>query len=119
MTEEPDFPRGEFLQGPEIAPYPREWTANERVVAYWWALANRWTVEANPRADDEGASGWYRVAEAMNRDQRRQRPPELGGPAPEPPPDDEQPADPSEPRYPNPAEPQDNELVSASPMESW
>jgi len=112
-----DFPRGEFIRGPEIAPYPREWTAEQRLAAYWWALANYWTVEVNPRADDEGASGWYRVAAAMNRDQRRQRPQELIAPTPRP--DEDQPADPSEPRYPNPAESQDNALAAASPVESW
>jgi hypothetical protein len=37
----------------ETAEYPREWTSEQRVAAYWWALGHRinvWTT-----------AGWYQV----------------------------------------------------------
>lgn len=52
----------------EVAPYPREWTSQQRISAYWYAQRHRIRVDYRPDDDDEGARAWYAVEHNMARD---------------------------------------------------
>lgn len=114
--------RGDYLAGeppggspyPDQAPYPREWTTEQRLAMTWYAHDNNIRVDYDPRAEDEGSAGWYAAANAMERNGRWQRAQvaairdTIRNPAPDgqlplespPEPEPQRPADPSEPRYP-------------------
>jgi hypothetical protein len=93
----------------EQAPYPHEWTSEQRLDMTWWAMQHNVRVDYQQNTEDEGASGWYPVMERMERDRQAQAAriaalkmagavqPELPVETSEP-----QPYDTSEPRRPNP-----------------
>jgi hypothetical protein len=57
----------------DTAPYPRNWTVQERVSAYWYALSKRISCPERPDDPDEGAWQWLDVAAMMQRDEERRR----------------------------------------------